>query len=47
MASQGWPKKRDLGTKPATGCEEAQKTYIVCHDSNNIHEHSIISVGVN
>ena len=40
-------KKRDWGTKPATVCEEAQKTYIVYHDSNNIHEHSIISVGVN
>ena len=40
-------KKRDWGTKPATVCEEAQKIYIVYHDSNNIHEHSIISVGVN
>ena len=24
-----------------------KKTYIVYHDSDNIHEHSIISVGVN
>ena len=45
-AMQGWPEKRDWGTKPDTLCEEAQKTYIVYHDSNNIREHSIISVGI-
>ena len=50
MGSQGWPKKERLGHKTATLYEEAQKTYIVNHDSDNIHdihEHSIISVGVN